>query len=158
MSSDINKSNLTRTKISNCKDTLDIRNYILSLNMTKHQTYIDNKTAPNLLSRTPAPPPPSPTTNIMGVRKWWISNKLTWKWSKSNETRITACNTQKSENKIPLNKLVFIIGDSMVKYADGYQSWYLRPTRCNKWHYIKRYTWINCRRYFWHSQLFKDLQ
>ena len=80
MSLDTNKSNLTRTKISNCADTLDVRNYLLSLDTNKHQTYIDNKTAPKLLSRMPASLPPSPTTNIIGVRKWWISNKFKWKW------------------------------------------------------------------------------
>ena len=68
MSLDTNKSNLTRTKISNCADILDVRNYLLSLDTNKHQTYIDNKTAPKLLSKMPAPLPPSPTTNIIGVR------------------------------------------------------------------------------------------
>ena len=35
MSLDTNKSNLTRTKISNCADTLDVRNYLLSLDTNK---------------------------------------------------------------------------------------------------------------------------
>ena len=31
-----------------------------------------------------------------------------------NSNEINACNTQKSKNEIPLNKLALIIGDSMV--------------------------------------------
>ena len=53
---DTRKSNLT--EISNRTDRLHVGNYLSSADKNKHQTDIDNKTAPKLLSATPPPPPP----------------------------------------------------------------------------------------------------
>ena len=66
-------------------------------------------------------PPPAPQrTPSQELENDELPTNLNENDGNPNETRMTACNTQKSKLEIPSNKLDFITGDSMVKNVDGY--------------------------------------
>ena len=102
------KSNLT--EIINRTDKLHFRNYLLSPDTNKSQRDIYSKSGPKFSWALPPPPQSPQTTTTPEPPPSWelesdeISTNLNENGCNSNDTRITACNTQKSKNKITANK------------------------------------------------------